>query len=55
MTTSDADRSTQRARRPYTPPTLRVYGAMRALTAAGTGMLNEPRKGAGSKDPTRKR
>lgn len=55
MTHRDAGNRTAGPTRPYSPPTLRVYGALRSLTAAGTGMLNEPTKGGGSKDPTRKR
>lgn len=40
-------------RRPYVPPTLRVYGAMTALTATGTGMQAES-MGMPQPNPTRK-
>ena len=38
---------------PYAPPVLRVYGAMTALTATGTGP-NAESKGMPAPTPTRK-
>jgi hypothetical protein len=38
-------------RRPYAAPVLRTYGALRALTASGTGMVTETMT---SNQPTKK-
>lgn len=38
---TDRDRNPQQQRRKYQPPRLMTYGAVRELTAAGTGAQNE--------------
>ena len=50
---TDRDRNPQQQRRMYEPPRLMTYGAVRELTASGTG--NQQEKGDATPNPQKQR
>lgn len=43
-----------KVKRSYSPPTLKVFGRVADLTAAGTVGTSEPTSGPGASDPSKK-